>query len=161
MLIGIGGRLLKDNRQRIKESVRKTVFYDFFKPIEFRMNGLDANGIIQKIHKYSDKDREIIGKQSKFTGNIYVEDISKYEEFNSDAMKLYAYQNLQHSSYFGSARYIEKELTKIGVDLFKGTNKEDDICGLISSGGTESILFAILSFRNKAFRERGVTEPEL
>jgi sphinganine-1-phosphate aldolase len=62
--------------------------------------------------------------------------------------------------HYGSARYIEKELVKISIDLFKGTNKVDDICGMASTGGTESILFAMLSFRERA-RRRGVTEPEL
>ena len=57
-----------------------------FKPLEFRNNGQDANGIIQKIHAMSKKDREIITDQSRYSGNLYVEDISKYEHFNSEAM---------------------------------------------------------------------------
>ena len=73
---------------------------------------------------------------------------------------MYTYHNLQYPLYYGSARYIEKELVKIGVDLFRGTNKEDSICGLISSGGTESIFFGILAARNRAL-SAGITEPEL
>lgn len=65
-----------------------------------------------------------------------------------------------HPFYFGSARYIESQLVKIAVDLFRGTNTTDDICGLISCGGTESIIFAIMAYLMKS-RERGVTEPEL
>lgn len=33
--------------------------------------------------------------------------------------------------------------------------------GVTTSGGTESILMACLSARNKAYVEKGVTEPEM
>jgi len=62
--------------------------------------------------------------------------------------------------HFESSRHIEKELIKICVDLFRGSNTEDKICGLITSGGTESILFAMLSYL-KMGRDRGITEPEM
>lgn len=37
----------------------------------------------------------------------------------------------------------------------------EDGVGVTTSGGTESILMACLSARNKAYKERGVTEPEM
>ena len=40
-------------------------------------------------------------------------------------------------------------------------NAPKDAAGVTTSGGTESILMACLSARQKAFTERGVTEPEM
>lgn len=40
-------------------------------------------------------------------------------------------------------------------------NAPKDAAGVSTSGGTESILMAVLSARQKALKERGITEPEL
>jgi sphinganine-1-phosphate aldolase len=40
-------------------------------------------------------------------------------------------------------------------------NAPEGAAGVTTSGGTESILMACLSARNKAYKERGVTEPEM
>lgn len=40
-------------------------------------------------------------------------------------------------------------------------NAPEGAAGVTTSGGTESILMAVLSARQKAFKERGVTEPEM
>lgn len=74
---------------------------------------------------------------------------------------MYVQHDLSNPHLFESARYIQNQLTKIGVDLFRGSNTEDDICGVLTTGGTESIVFAILTYRNKAFREGKTDEPEL
>ena len=39
-------------------------------------------------------------------------------------------------------------------------NGDDKSCGLMTSGGTESILLACLSYREKA-KERGVKNPNM
>jgi sphinganine-1-phosphate aldolase len=40
-------------------------------------------------------------------------------------------------------------------------NAPTDGAGVTTSGGTESIIMACLGARQKAFLERGVTEPEM
>ena len=49
--------------------------------------------------------------------------------------------------------YIQKVLSMF--------NAPENAAGVVTSGGTESILMACLSARNKAYSERGVTEPEM
>lgn len=39
-------------------------------------------------------------------------------------------------------------------------NGDDTTCGLTTSGGTESILLAILAYREEA-KSRGVTKPNI
>lgn len=43
------------------------------------------------------------------------------------------------------------------LDLFHG---DDEACGLTTSGGTESILLAMLAYRQWG-REKGITEPNV
>jgi sphinganine-1-phosphate aldolase len=40
-------------------------------------------------------------------------------------------------------------------------NKPDGAVGITTSGGTESILQAILSYREWAFKEKGITKPNI
>lgn len=40
-------------------------------------------------------------------------------------------------------------------------NPPPEAAGAVTSGGTESILMACLSARQKAYAERNVTEPEM
>lgn len=40
-------------------------------------------------------------------------------------------------------------------------NAPEGAAGVTTSGGTESILMACLSAREKGRRERGITEPEM
>ena len=53
---------------------------------------------------------------------------------------------------------MESEIIAMTLALF---NAPPGGAGATTSGGTESILMACLSARQKAYVERGVTEPEM
>jgi len=54
-------------------------------------------------------------------------------------------------------RKMESEIVRMACTLFGG---DSEACGFVSSGGTESILMAVLGYRNRA-HERGISRPEL
>jgi sphinganine-1-phosphate aldolase len=45
----------------------------------------------------------------------------------------------------------------MGCDFFNGN---ENTCGISTSGGTESILFACLAYRNRGYK-MGITDPEM
>jgi sphinganine-1-phosphate aldolase len=53
---------------------------------------------------------------------------------------------------------MEAEIVAMVLAMF---NAPVGGAGVTTSGGTESILMACLSARQKAYTERGVTEPEM
>lgn len=53
---------------------------------------------------------------------------------------------------------MEAEIIRICVDLYKGNSNS---CGLLTSGGTESIILSVLAYREKAKAERGVKKPNI
>lgn len=75
--------------------------------------------------------------------------------FNS--LGYFGYSNLLHPDVFCSARYLEAQLIRIGADLFNGGQ---DCVGISTTGGTESILLAMVSYRNRAY-SLGIEEPEV
>ena len=56
------------------------------KGLELKMNGQDYNKIIPKIVSLSDVDRDIITKENKISGAIYVDDLVKFENFVAESM---------------------------------------------------------------------------
>ncbi|KXT17760.1 hypothetical protein AC579_3642 [Pseudocercospora musae] len=79
-------------------------------------------------------------------------------ELQSDAFKRFGVSNPIHPDVFPGVRKMEAEVVAMTLGLF---NSPDTGAGVTTSGGTESILMACLAARQKAYFERGVTEPEM
>ncbi len=62
----------------------------------------------------------------------------------SAAYSLFAIANTLHPDVFPMARKMEAEIVQMVVNLFNGG---PEACGVLTSGGTESILMAIKSYR--------------
>ncbi|KAL8838275.1 MAG: hypothetical protein Q9176_005204 [Flavoplaca citrina] len=75
-----------------------------------------------------------------------------------DAFQRFMVANPIHPDVFPGVRKMEAEIVAMVLALF---NAPPGAAGVTTSGGTESILMACLSARQKAYTERGVTEPEI
>ena len=60
---------------------------------------------------------------------------------------------------FASANKFKSEIVAMTGDMLGGAGQ--DVCGTLSSGGTESILLAMKTYRDRAFAEKGITKPEM
>jgi len=95
-------------------------------------------------------------KKGQVSGGIY----HGGEELLSFLVKVYgmfALSNPLHADVFSFVRKMEAEVVSMCVGLFNGKN---ECCGAMTSGGTESILMAMLAYRNRALAQ-GIEEPEL
>lgn len=79
-------------------------------------------------------------------------------ELQTDAYGQFSISNQLHPDVFPGIRKMDSEVVAMILDLF---NAPKTGCGTSTSGGTESILLACLSARQKAYEERGITEPEI
>ena len=79
-------------------------------------------------------------------------------KLQAQAFERFGVSNPIHPDVFPGVRKMEAEVVAMVLNLFRGPSGS---AGVTTSGGTESILMAVLSARNKAYRERGVTEPEM
>lgn len=66
--------------------------------------------------------------------------------------------NPLHINEFYYTNTMEAEIIRWTIDLYKGGK---DQCGIVTSGGTESIVLAMLAYREKCLREKGVTKPNI
>lgn len=76
----------------------------------------------------------------------------------TEAFGKFTVSNPIHPDVFPGVRKMEAEIVAMVLSLF---NAPPGAVGVTTSGGTESILMAVLSARNKAYHERNVTEPEM
>lgn len=83
---------------------------------------------------------------------------SDLSDLQSDAFKRFGVSNPIHPDVFPGVRKMESEVVAMTLGLF---NAPENGAGVTTSGGSESILMAVLSARQKAYKERGVTNPEM
>lgn len=83
------------------------------------------------------------------------EDVDRaLREFNN----LYLYENALNPFRFPSLLAMEQEVVAMTAGLLHG---DENAGGSMTSGGTESILMAVKTARDRARAERGITEPQL
>lgn len=75
----------------------------------------------------------------------------EHHDLLADSYKLYMNENGLNQMAFKSLKRMEHEVVRSTVELFHG---EKDSVGCLTSGGTESILMAIKTYRDKARSER-------
>ena len=74
------------------------------------------------------------------------------------AATLFLHENALNTQAFPSLRQIQADTVGWTASLLHG---DADVAGFLTSGGTESILCAVLAAREPAAHERGITEPEI
>ncbi|KAG9242898.1 pyridoxal phosphate-dependent transferase [Calycina marina] len=79
-------------------------------------------------------------------------------KLQTEAFGKFTVANPIHPDVFPGVRKMEAEIVTMVLAMF---NAPLGAAGVTTSGGTESILMACLSARNKARAERSVTEPEM
>jgi sphinganine-1-phosphate aldolase len=79
-------------------------------------------------------------------------------KLQTEAFGKFTVANPIHPDVFPGVRKMEAESVAMVLAMF---NAPHGGAGVTTSGGTESILMACLSARQKAYAERGVTEPEM
>lgn len=83
---------------------------------------------------------------------------SELMDLQTEAFKKFGVSNPIHPEVFPGVRKMEAEIVAMVLGLF---NAPADGAGVTTSGGTESILMAVLSARQKAYHEKGITHPEM
>ncbi|CAH2105868.1 unnamed protein product [Euphydryas editha] len=122
---------------------------------ELPERGLTAEEIAEEVKKHV-----ALGlydwKNGNVSGAVYhlSEDISKVA---CDAYALTAYTNPLHSDVFPGINKMEAEIVRMSINLFHG---DDECCGTVTTGGTESIIMACKAFRDLAY-SKGISNPQM
>ncbi|MDW8106916.1 MAG: aspartate aminotransferase family protein [Armatimonadota bacterium] len=84
--------------------------------------------------------------------------------FLTQVFALHAHSNPLHADLFPSTVRFEAEIVRMTASLLNAPPTDDpdqQVVGTTTSGGTESILLAMKTYRDWARAEKGITEPEV
>ncbi len=82
-------------------------------------------------------------------------------DFLSRVYALFSQANPLHADLWPSITKFEAEIVAMTADMLGARRTADPVCGTLSSGGTESILLAMKTYRDRARKEKGIRRPEM
>ncbi|NOY69937.1 MAG: aminotransferase class V-fold PLP-dependent enzyme [Deltaproteobacteria bacterium] len=82
-------------------------------------------------------------------------------DFLNRVYALNSQSNPLHSDVWPSAAKYEAEIVSMTAAMLGADKTPDPVCGVVSSGGTESILLAMKAYRDRAIETKGIRHPEM
>lgn len=105
-------------------------------------------------------------KEGFASGAVYHGD-PEHINFLNNVYALNSQSNPLHSDLWPSSAKYESEVVAMTANMLGAEKQSADsdpdgeICGVVSSGGTESILLAMKTYRDRAKDRDGITRPEM
>ncbi|XP_034943725.1 LOW QUALITY PROTEIN: sphingosine-1-phosphate lyase [Chelonus insularis] len=123
---------------------------------ELPNQGLNHDEILEHVKKCVQ-----LGKykweNGKVSGTVYRND-EDLLKLMADVYGLASYTNPLHPDVFPGICKMEAEVVRIACNLFHG---DDQTCGTMTTGGTESIILVCKAYRDYAREVRGIKNPEM
>lgn len=119
-------------------------------------NGLGREEILREMEKLKSIE-EARWKDGKVSGAVYHGDNS-HIDFVNRVYALHSQSNPLHADVWPSTTKFEAEIVAMTAHML---NAPTGACGTVTSGGTESILLAMKTYRDWARATKGITAPEM
>ncbi len=97
--------------------------------------------------------------EGRISGSIYSGDEAHYA-FLNEVFGHYSHANVLQRDMYPSATRFEGEIIAMTADLLHAPTVEGSACGVLTSGGTESLMNPLLVYREWG-RARGITQPNV
>ena len=117
--------------------------------------GRDRQAILNELREMAEFE-DAKWETGKASGSFYCGDHDHYE-FMGQAYSMYSHMNALQRDVCPSATRFEGEIIAMGLDLMHSSAVTDtEPGGMLTSGGSGSILHAVLAYREYAQQTRGV-----
>jgi sphinganine-1-phosphate aldolase len=120
--------------------------------------GVDRRQILDELRWMAEREDER-GFAGRMSGSVYHGDHEHYR-FLVEAFALFAHANVLQRDVYPSATKFEAEIVAMCLGMLRGDAAQDG-CGVLTSGGSESLITQMVAYRDQARAERGITEPEI
>jgi len=143
---------------------------DPFKPYRGRfqsyhrlpVKGRDQDDILKEIQTMATEENAK-WEGGKVSGTFYHAG-REHRDYLNRIFSFYSHINIIQADLCPSMSKFESEIVSMTAGMLNGEAARqtgDQVCGTMTSGGSESIMMAMMVYRNKAAAERGITEPEI
>ena len=122
--------------------------------------GRSREDVLRELREMA-QEEDPFWQTGKVSGTMYCGDMEHYA-FLKEAFGLYGHVNALQRDMCPSATRFEGEVIAMTLDMLHADAARPAAapCGTITSGGTDSILHALLAYREQ-YRERGITRPQI
>jgi glutamate/tyrosine decarboxylase-like PLP-dependent enzyme len=145
---------------------------DPFKPYKGRFEGYDTipaegrdkDDIFKELSIMAEEENAM-WKTGQVSGTFYHAG-DEHRAFLNKVFSLFSHENTIQFDLCPSMFKMESEIISMTAKMLnseavKAHNPQDQVCGTMTSGGTESILMAMKAYRDCAREEKGITAPEI
>ena len=117
--------------------------------------GRSKEDILKELLQYGQEDPEY--KAGRTWSLVYYlgED---HTQLLQEAYSMYMSANGLNPMAFKSLKKLESDIIRITANLLNG---DENTCGVVTSGGTESCLLAVKTYRDYGKTLKGITKPEM
>ena len=146
---------------KLDKDLRKKIAAKPPRMIVLPYDGLSSKEIMSEADCRRAKDTSHLMKASRMSGAVYMADQEHFDLLCS-IYSSFVHANPLHADAFPSVTRMEAEVVSMTASLLGGCSATNpDVCGLMTSGGTESILTAIRATRDYMRVVRHVRRPEM
>ena len=118
--------------------------------------GRDRQSILDELRTMAEEE-DRIADRGRVSGSIYHGGHDHYA-FLTEAFRLFAHANVLQRDMYPSATKLEAEIVAMTRSMLHG---DDRVCGVVTFGGTESLINPMLAYRDRARADKGITAPEV
>ena len=117
--------------------------------------GVDRESVLSDIASMA-KTEDAVGDAGRVSGSLYSGDHAHYH-FLAQVFEHFAHANVLQRDMYPSATKFEGEIIAMAADLFH----DPQPIGVVTSGGSDSLVHALYSYREEAREARGVRMPNV
>jgi sphinganine-1-phosphate aldolase len=126
----------------------------------FPEEGTPREALLEELRTMATEE-DAFWETGKCSGTMYCGDHEHYK-FLNEAFGLFAHVNVLQRDMCPSATKFEAEIVAMTLDLLHAEAVTDSApAGIVTTGGTGSIMHALLAYREHAAQTRGVTRPNV
>jgi glutamate/tyrosine decarboxylase-like PLP-dependent enzyme len=121
--------------------------------------GMDREEILELMEKF--KEMEASKWKEGFVSGAVYHGNEAFIDFMNRVYAINSQSNPLHPEVWPSTSKFEAEVVAMTANMLNADQTADEIVGTVSSGGTESILLAMKTYRDWARDTKGIQEPEI
>lgn len=121
--------------------------------------GMDREEILELMEQFKDMEASK-WKEGFISGAVYHGN-EAYIDFMNRVYAINSQSNPLHPEIWPSTSKFEAEVVAMTANMLSADRTSDEIVGTVTSGGTESILLAMKTYRDWARETKDITEPEI
>jgi sphinganine-1-phosphate aldolase len=121
--------------------------------------GVDRDMVLAEMEKLKTAE-QAKWKDGYVSGGVYHGD-EAHIDFLNRVYAIHSQSNPLHADVWPSTTKFEAEIVSMTAGMLGADKTTDSIVGVVSSGGTESILLAMKTYRDWARETKGISAPEI